>query len=83
MVAFVACTILLNNYVVLPYLSVWGLAPVPIPQEIWLLFTAVMGVAAWTRGQEKIAALNNGNGKGPNGQSAPASRKSLYSALGG
>ena len=51
---FTACGILVNNYVLLPYFSKLGIVPIAIPSEVWLTVMAVLGVAAWTRGQEKI-----------------------------
>lgn len=51
---FTACGVLVNNYVLLPYLQPWGVVPIVVPQEVWLMIMAVLGVAAWTRGQEKI-----------------------------
>lgn len=31
---------------------------------IHLAFGAILGISAWTRGQEKVAALQNGKGEG-------------------
>lgn len=52
---FTACAVLINNYVLLPYLQPWGVVPIVVPSEVWLMVMAVLGVAAWTRGQEKIS----------------------------
>lgn len=50
--------ILVNNYILLPYFSKLGIVPIVVPMEVWLLLTAVLGVAAWTRGTEKVARIN-------------------------
>lgn len=51
---FTACGILINNYVLLPYFGRLGIVPILVPAEVWVMIMAVLGVAAWTRGQEKI-----------------------------
>lgn len=51
---FTACSVLVNNYVLLPYLRPWGVLPIEVPSEVWIMIMAVLGVAAWTRGQENI-----------------------------
>lgn len=50
---FTACSILVNNYVLLPYLSKFGIVPIAVPSEVWIMIMAVLGVAAWTRGRDK------------------------------
>ncbi len=50
---FTACAILVNNYILLPYLSKFGIVPIAVPSEVWLMIMAVLGVAAWTRGRDK------------------------------
>ena len=54
---FTACAILINNYILLPYAEPFGVKPLVIPSEVWLMIMAVLGVAAWTRGTEKIEAV--------------------------
>lgn len=54
MVGFTFSGVILNNYVLLPYLSPYGLQPIAIPGEIWSAMLVVLGVAAGTRGWEKI-----------------------------
>ena len=51
---FTGAAILINNYVLLPYFAKLGIVPIVVPSEVWLMLMAVLGVAAWTRGQEKI-----------------------------
>jgi hypothetical protein len=48
-----ACGILINNYILLTYLKNFGIMPIIIPSEVWLMIMAVLGVAAWTRGRDK------------------------------
>jgi roadblock/LC7 domain-containing protein len=52
---FTACAILVNNYILLPYLAKAGVVPIAVPSEVWLMIMAVLGVAAWTRGRDKDA----------------------------
>lgn len=54
MVGFTFSGVILNNYVLLPYLSPYGLQTIAIPGEIWSAMLVVLGVAAGTRGWEKI-----------------------------
>lgn len=54
---FTACGVLVNNYVLLPYLKPVGIVPIEVPSEVWIMIMAVLGVAAWTRGQENIAKV--------------------------
>ncbi len=54
MFGYTACAVLVNNYILLPYLKPVGIIPIEVPSEVWLMIMAVLGVAAWTRGQEKI-----------------------------
>lgn len=51
---FTACAVLVNNYILLPYFKPLGVIPIEVPSEVWIMVMAVLGVAAWTRGQEKI-----------------------------
>jgi hypothetical protein len=48
-----ACAILINNYILLPYLKLVGVVPIEVPSEVWLMIMAVLGVAAYTRGRDK------------------------------
>jgi len=54
---FTTCAILINNYLLLPYAEPFGIIPIVIPSEVWVMVMAVLGVAAWTRGTEKIEAV--------------------------
>jgi hypothetical protein len=42
--------LLINNYILLPYLVQFGAIAIAVPMEVWMMIMAVMGVAAWTRG---------------------------------
>ena len=59
-IGFTFAVTILNNYVAYPYLGKFGMLQVVIPETVWLAMLTVLGVSAWTRGQEKIGA---GNGK--------------------
>ena len=49
--------ILINNYILYSYFAKWGVVQVIVPSEVWLTIMAVLGVTAYTRGQEKLARL--------------------------
>ena len=53
MFGYTACSILVNNYILLPYLSKFGIVPIEIHSEVWIMIMAVLGVAAYTRGRDK------------------------------
>lgn len=55
---FTACGVLINNYILLPYLKPAGIVPIEVPSEVWIMIMAVLGVAAWTRGQENITKVS-------------------------
>lgn len=56
---FAGAGILINNYILLPYFSKVGVLPIPVPSDVWLMVMAVLGVAAWTRGQEKVERVKH------------------------
>lgn len=62
-IGFTVIAISINNFVLLPYFHNQGLLPVDIPQTVWGMFMAILGITAYTRGQEKVTKLQNGNGK--------------------
>jgi len=56
--------VIVNNYILLPYLQAFGIKPIDIPDITWQVILAVVGVSALTRGGEKIVAvLKNSGGK--------------------
>ena len=57
MFGFTGSALLINNYILVPYCVQLGVVPIPVPMEVWMMLMAVLGVAAWTRGQEKIAEV--------------------------
>ncbi len=54
---FTGAAILINNYILLPYFAPLGVVAIAVPMEVWMMLMAVLGVAAWTRGQEKISKV--------------------------
>lgn len=54
MVGFTMCAVLINNYILLPYLAKFGLQPIVIPPDVWTTMLVVLGAAAATRGWQKI-----------------------------
>jgi len=62
LVGITFCAVIVNNYILLPYLRSKGLAPIEIPAGIWDSMLVVLGVAAGTRGWQKAMEAKNGNG---------------------
>jgi len=46
--------VIINNYILIPYFAKAGLQAISIPSEMWNAMLVVLGVAAGTRGWEKI-----------------------------
>lgn len=63
-IGFVCGAILVNNYIFLPYLAPLGVVAVEVPSEVWAVILTVLGVAAGTRGAEKVVREWH-NGKKP------------------
>ena len=62
--AYILYAIVLNNYVVTPYLSKYGLVVLTIPDSLYLMFGAILGVTAWHRGVVQVEETKQ---KGTNG----------------
>jgi len=62
-VGFTFSATIISNYVLLPYFSKWGLTAISIPGEVWSAMLVILGVAAGTRGYQKIVEAKNGTGK--------------------
>lgn len=54
LVGLTFCGVIINNYILIPYFQVFGLYPIEIPDGIWQTMLVILGVAAGTRGWEKI-----------------------------
>lgn len=50
-------SVIINNYILLPYFINYGLKSIDIPDGIWSAMLVVLGVAAGTRGWEKIEKI--------------------------
>lgn len=67
LVGYTLAFVILNNFVFIPYAAAFGvpIQVISIPGEVWNVMLAVVGVAAFTRGAEKIVGVyRNGNGNG-------------------
>lgn len=53
-VGFTFSAVIINNFILLPYFSKYGMQPIIIPDGIWTAILVVLGVSAGTRGWEKI-----------------------------
>lgn len=45
-IGFTFCAILINNYILIPYLKKYGAEYIEIPTEVWMAILAVLGVAS-------------------------------------
>lgn len=52
-VGFTFSGMIVNNYILLPYLAKYGMQPIIIPGDVWSAMLVVLGAAAATRGLEK------------------------------
>jgi hypothetical protein len=50
---FTGAALLINNYILLPYMAKFGIVPIVVPAEVWVCIMAVLGVAAYVRGRDK------------------------------
>lgn len=55
--------VIFNNYFILPYLQGFGMKPIEVPDKVWEVILSVVGITAFTRGGEKIAAIWKAAGK--------------------
>ena len=53
-VGYTFSAVIINNYILLPYFATKGLQAIVIPGEVWSAMLVILGVAAGTRGWEKI-----------------------------
>ena len=56
-VGFTFCLTIINNYILLPYFTNYGLKSIEIPDGIWSAMLVVLGVAAGTRGYKKVRKI--------------------------
>ena len=61
-IGFTFAAILLNNYLLLPYLKSFGILPLEIPGTVWSAFLVILGAASAGRSWEKVSGKTNGNG---------------------
>lgn len=64
LIGFTCAGVIINNYILFPYLQYFGLVAVIIPPELWSVMLVVLGAAAAGRSFEKYAAIKNGSGNG-------------------
>ena len=54
MVGYTFCLLVINNYILYPYLSSHGVVLLEIPQTVWITLGSILGVTAVGRTFEKI-----------------------------
>lgn len=62
-VGYTFSAVIINNYILMPYFAPYGLQSVDIPTGVWNAMLMVLGIAAGTRGWEKIEKARNGKEK--------------------
>ena len=80
LVGYTFAAVIVNNYILMPYFP--GLQPIVIPSEVWNAMLMVLGVAAATRGWQKIEQARNGNGK-PAPVAQPVDKPAPFTSGGG
>lgn len=60
--AFIFYFLVIHNYVLASYFATYGLARFDVPEQVWYAFLALLGVAAYTRGQVQIEATKKNGG---------------------
>lgn len=56
-VAYTFCAVIVNNYILFPYLHAYEIVMLDIPTTIWITMGSILGVTAVGRTLEKIQAL--------------------------
>ena len=46
LIGYTFCAILINNYILVPYLKKYGAEYIEIPSEVWMAILAILGVAS-------------------------------------
>jgi len=50
---FTGVALLINNYILASYLAPLGFIPIVVPNDVWLMIMAVLGISAYVRGRDK------------------------------
>ena len=53
-IGFTFSGILVNNYILVPYMAQHGVTPIPIPPEVWSAMLVILGASAAGRSWEKV-----------------------------
>lgn len=53
-IGFTFAGVLINNYILLPYLLNYGIQPLTIPGEVWTAMLVILGASAAGRSWEKV-----------------------------
>lgn len=62
--AYVIYATVINNYILLPYFHSFGMKPIDLPDTMYLMFGAILGVTAWHRGMVQVEQVKqNGSSK--------------------
>lgn len=59
--AYCLYLLLINNYVLVPYFSRFGVQVIIVPETVYMMFGAILGVTAWHRGVAQVEQVK-GNG---------------------
>jgi hypothetical protein len=47
------CAVIINNYIIIPYLKNKGVLPIDIPDDVWMAMLVILGAASAGRGWAK------------------------------
>lgn len=54
-IGFTFAGVLINNYILLPYMQGFGIVPIDIPMHVWTAMLVILGAAAAGRSWEKVS----------------------------
>lgn len=53
-VGFTFCAVIINNYIIIPYLKAYGVLPIEIQDDVWMAMLVILGAASAGRGLTKF-----------------------------
>lgn len=53
-IGFTFAFVIINNYIVIPYLAPYGIVPINMPSEIWNAILVILGAASALRGWKQV-----------------------------
>lgn len=53
-IGFTFAFVIINNYIIIPYLAPYGIVPINMPSEIWNAILVILGAASALRGWKQV-----------------------------